>query len=262
MRKIALSEVELAVNDEGPGSPVVFVHGFPLDHSLWDEQVAALSANYRCIAPDLRGFGQSQVVPGTATMDQMADDLAELLDKLGVSEPVALCGLSMGGYVAWQFWLRHRTRLRRLILCDTRAAADAPEAAQARYEMAAKVLLEGSGAIWETMKPRLFAPGTLQHHPELVARFEHVVRNNPPVGIAAALRGMAVRPDLTDRLAEIDVPTLLIVGEHDAISTPREMATIAQRIRGSQLVQIEAAGHLAPAENSAAVNKALAEFLG
>ena len=131
-KPVRIGDMHLAMTDTGNGSPIVFVHGFPLDHSMWDVQVAALASGYRCLAPDLRGFGASSVTPGTVTMEQMADDLADLLVALEIEEPVILCGLSMGGYVAWQFWRRHAARLRALVLCDTPRAADTPEAAAAR----------------------------------------------------------------------------------------------------------------------------------
>lgn len=123
LKQIDIAGTTLSVADVGHGPPILFVHGFPLDHSMWRHQIAELSRDHRCIAPDLRGFGQSRVTAGKVSMEQFADDLAELLDALGVTEPVVFCGLSMGGYIAWPFVRRHATRLRALILCDTRDPA-------------------------------------------------------------------------------------------------------------------------------------------
>lgn len=262
LNKQKVSGVELAYVDQGAGPVVVLVHGFPLDHSMWDAQIAALAGRHRVIAPDLRGFGRSQATGGVATMQQMADDIAGLLDALAIREPVSFCGLSMGGYVAWQFWARHGARLARLALCDTRAIADTPDAAAGRRKLADQVLSEGPAPVWQAMREKLFAPRTLAEQPEIAAAQERVTLATSAAGIAAALHGMAERPDMTARLAEIDLPTLVLVGEHDAISGPAEMRGIAESIRGARLAIIPAAGHMTPLENPAAVTQALAEFLG
>lgn len=262
MQKIvSVGGVRLAAVDRGSGVPVLFVHGFPLDHSMWDAQVEAVVRGHRAIAPDLRGFGQSEVSDGTVAMEQLADDLAGLLDALGVAQPAVLCGLSMGGYVAFQFWRRHRGRLRALILCDTRAAPDTPEAAANRLQTADRVLREGPGFLVETMLPKLVAPDTLQSRPEVVEPLRRVMMSTDPRGIAAAQRGMAVRPDSMPLLPRIECPTLVIVGQHDAISPVAEMRSIAERIPHARLVTISNAGHMAPVENPTEVNAAIEEFL-
>ena len=147
----------LSVNDVGQGWPILFVHGFPLDHTMWREQLADLSRDHRCIAPDLRGFGQSTVTEGKVTMEQFADDLAALLDGLAITEPVVLCGLSMGGYVAWQFARQHATRLKALILCDTRAVPDSAEAAANRLKLADDVVRSGPELVANAMLPKFFS---------------------------------------------------------------------------------------------------------
>lgn len=194
-------------------------------------------------------------------MDQYADDLAGLLDGLGIREPVVLCGLSMGGYVAFQFWRKYAARLRGLILCDTRATADAPEVAAGRLAMAERVLCEGPSPLVDAMMPRLFGESTRRLHPEIVKGLRRVMMGNDPRGIAAAARGMAVRPDMTSALGQIRCPTLAIVGEHDIISMPAEMRGIAAAIPGARFVQIPAVGHMAPLENPLAVNEAICAFL-
>src|SRR5690606_37351033 len=127
---IAISDTQLHVVDRGRGPVVLLVHGFPLDHSMWEEQLADLSSDFRVIAPDLRGFGASGVASETLTMSRLANDLAELLDALEVDQRIVYCGLSMGGYIAWPFFERHRARLAKLILCDTRAGSDTAETAR------------------------------------------------------------------------------------------------------------------------------------
>jgi 3-oxoadipate enol-lactonase len=195
-------------------------------------------------------------------MQQFADDLAGLLEALEVDEPVVLCGLSMGGYVALQFWQHHASRLCGLILCDTRALSDTPEIAAARREMAERVLREGPAPLVEQMMPRLFAEATTKDQPQLVDSLRRVMMTADPKGIAAAARGMAQRPDMVSRLGQIDCPTLVIVGQWDVISTPEEMRAIAGAIPHARLVEIAGCGHMSPVERPAELSAAMREFLG
>jgi 3-oxoadipate enol-lactonase len=261
MANVQVNGIKLNVVERGTGVPLLLAHGFPLDHSMWSGQLDGLSDRCRVIAPDLRGFGASDVVPGVATMQQMADDLAGVLDALAIREPVIFCGLSMGGYVAWQFALRHRTRLAKLILCDTRAIADTPDAAAGRLKTAERVLKEGPGVVAEAMLPKLFSPNTQKAQPQIIEATRQVMLRTKPTGIAAALHGLAQRPDVTEHLPKIDVPTLVICGEHDAIAPPTEMEQFAAKMPQARFVKIADAGHMAPLEAPAAVNAAIREFL-
>jgi 3-oxoadipate enol-lactonase len=247
--------------ENGKGQSLLLVHGYPLDHSMWQGQITGLADVSRVIAPDLRGFGQSDVISGTATMAQMADDLATMLDTLEIEQPVVFCGLSMGGYVAWQFALRHGQRLAKLILCDTRAVADTPQAAAGRRETADRVLSEGSKVAAEALVPKLFAPATYQAQPAIVEATRQVILRTKPEGIAAALRGMAERPDVTSQLVQIDVPALVLCGQHDGISPPAEMRQIASVLPRAEYVEIANAGHMSPLEQPAVVNRAIRSFL-
>jgi len=262
MSLIEVHDVRFNAIDRGSGTPLVLVHGFPLDHSMWREQIDGLSDRYHVIASDLRGFGGSDVAAGIVTMDQMADDVAGILDALRVKDPIVLCGLSMGGYVAWQFALRHRRRLASLILCDTRAIADSPEVAAGRLKTAERVLSEGANVAADSLLPKLFAPATYDEQPQIVEETRQVILRTKPAGIAAALRGMAQRPDVTSALPQIDVPALVICGQHDGIAPPAEMRQIAQRLPKARFVEIEAAGHMSPLERPEPVNAAIREFLG
>ncbi len=265
MKTISLATVDIACIDQGSGTPVLLVHGFPLDHTMWDAQISALAKKHRVIAPDLRGFGKSslgEVDPARGIlMEQYADDLAKLLDKLEVREPIVLVGFSMGGYIAWQFVRKYAARLRALVQCDTRAVADTEEARAGRIKMAENVAEWGSGRVAEMMGPKLFAPRTFEKQPEVVAAVRRVVETTLPAGIAAAQRGMAARPDVTGSLSQIKLPTLVIVGEGDAISPPKEMEAIATAIPGAQFVVISNSGHMTTMENSGAFNEALLTFL-
>lgn len=261
MERINIGDVTLAVEDRGSGPVLLLVHGFPLDHSMWRYQLDDLSRDFRVIAPDLRGFGQSDVTPGVVTMQTYADDLAKLLDALGIQEPIALCGLSMGGYVAWQFIERHRARLAKVILCDTRAIADSPEVAKGRLESAQKVLLEGPQMLVQAMLPKLFAPATAESQSHLIEATRTVMLGSSPAGIAAALRGMAERPDVTLKLRGYDVPALVVCGEHDAIASVSEMKTFTADLPQAKFLEVKAAGHMAPLEKPEPVNAAIREFL-
>lgn len=261
MPTLQVGEIPMHYVEQGTGTPLLLVHGFPLDHSMWEHQIAAFSQTHRVIAPDLRGFGGTPAVPETVMLEQYADDLAHLLDALGMGEPVVFCGLSMGGYIAWQFWNKYASRLARLILCDTRSAADNGETAMGRLRTAEQVEQQGLDGLIETMKKKLFAPQTATEQPEVIARTEQMMRGASREGVAAALRGMAVRADMTSRLSEIRVPTLLLGGALDAITPPQEMQEVAAAIPGARWVEIPNAGHMAPLEQPAAVNRAIAEFL-
>ena len=252
--------MRMRVQSGGSGVPLLFVHGFPLDHSMWRSQAEGLSDSFQIVIPNLRGFGGTPPLPGVASMAVMADDLALLLDKLAIPK-VVLVGLSMGGYIAWQFWLRHRSRLEGLVVCDTRAGADSAETAKGRRVMAERVRKEGCGFLVETMVPRLFAASPMSRSPEVVDAIQRVIRQADREGVAAALLGMAERPDMTDQLSRVDLPSLVICGESDVISPPSEMRSIALAIPNARYVEIPDAGHLAPLEQPGAVNDAIRDFV-
>jgi len=271
VKHLAVAGRELWCVDRGAGLPLLLVHGFPLDHTMWAAQIdivepasveqASLPAQVRVIAPDLPGFGRSPAADDTFTMEQFADCLAAMLDALAIREPVVLCGLSMGGYIALQFWRKYAARLCGLIFCDTRAGADTPEAAAGRRAMADRVLREGPAPLVETMLPKLFAESTRCERPQVVDGVRAVMMAGNPRGIAAAARGMAERPDMTAALAEIRCPTLVLAGQEDALTPPADMRAMAAAIPAAKFAEIPAAGHMSPLENPAAVNAAIAEFL-
>ena len=261
MRQIPVNGATLNVFERGAGATVVFIHGFPLNHAMWASQLDALAGNNRLIAPDLRGFGRSTVTEGTVSMEKFADDLATMLDAMAVRQPVCLCGLSMGGYIAMAFLRKYRQRVRSLILCDTRSVADTPEAAAGRRQLADKVSVEGSAIVADAMTPKLLHPRTPADRPALAQAVRDMILGCDPRGIAAALRGMAERPDSTELLQTIDVRTLVLVGQEDAISPVDEMRKLAAAIPGAEFKIVPDAGHMAPMENSALVNDAIAAFL-
>ncbi|HKQ49799.1 MAG TPA: alpha/beta hydrolase [Phycisphaerae bacterium] len=241
----------------GEGEPVLFIHGFPLSGEMWRGAAEALSDRWRCLVPDLRGHGRS-AASAAASMARYADDLAAMLDKLREWRPVVVVGLSMGGYIAFEFYRRHRARVRAMVLCDTRAEADAPDGAAKREAMAQEVLKNGSRAAADVMVDKLFAPGV---SPQLRQHWHDAMSRNPPVGVAAAARALATRPDSTSTLTTIDCPTLFVVGREDTLTPPAPMEAMARAIRGARLEIIEGAGHMPPVEQPGEFNRILRGFL-
>ena len=252
--------IGLAYEASGAGSPVVLLHGFPFNRTLWREQVATLKERCRVITPDLRGHGETSATREPATMEEMAGDIAALLDELGIAR-VVLGGLSMGGYVALAFTRLFPERVRALVLADTRPQADTDEARRTREETAARALDEGMHTIANAMLPKLLAPSTQAERPEIVARVREMIMHTVPQGAASALRGMAVRRDQTEFLREINCPTLILVGSLDRITPPADAELMKREIRGARLEVIAGAGHVSNVERPAEFNRALEIFL-
>jgi 3-oxoadipate enol-lactonase len=251
----------MAYSDAGQGLPVLFVHGYPLNRALWQPQVEGLSEFARVIAPDLRGHGDSQAVPGPYSMELFAGDLNALLDALGIVQKIILCGLSMGGYVAFAFYRKYPQRLAGLVLTATRAAAYSPEARAGRDQAAAVAQEQGVPAIVEGMLPRLLSPKTYEKRPELVEKARSIMMHTSLEGILGDLAGLKNRSDSTPTLAQIHIPTLLLPGVDDRIVPLAEALAMHAGIAGSTLTAIPDAGHLPNLENPAAFNLALGEFL-
>ena len=245
----------------GAGTPLVLLHAFPLDGRMWAPQVEALAGTYQVIVPDLRGFGaaKDQAVE-EAGMDLLADDVARLLDDRGLDR-VVLGGLSLGGYVALALLRHHADRVSGLVLLDTKATADGDQARGDRLAMAERVQAEGVGFVPEVMLPKLLGETSREHRPELVDKVAALIREQAPEAIAGAQRGMAARSDTTDVLASIQVPTLVITGEEDAVTGPEVGRDLAAAIPGARFLLVEEAGHLSNLEQPEIVNEALLDFL-
>ena len=253
-------ETEIAYDDVGTGLPVVFIHGFPHNRTLWAPQLSALVDHCRCIAVDLRGFGKSTIAP-PFTVEQYADDVADLLHRLDLPQ-VVVAGLSMGGYIAFALWRRHRRRVRALILADTRAGADSEEGGRKRNEMIALARAKGSGAVADAMITGMIGKTTRERHPEIVDAMHTMLESAPVPGIVGALEAMRDRPDSTSTLSTIDVPTLIIVGDEDVLTPVAESRAMHGAITGSRLEILAGAGHASNFERPAAFNHVTSEFLG
>lgn len=251
--------LDVAYDDVGTGMPVVFVHGFPHNRTLWMPQLGALVDRARCLAPDLRGFGDT-APREPYSMDQYADDLAGLLDVLRV-ERVVLCGLSMGGYATLAFWRRHRERVRALVLCDTRAEADDADGRARRDDMIALARRKGVEAVARSLMQGMIGRSTRERHPGVVDAVYSMLAAAPIDGVVGALEAMRDRPDSEATLATIDVPTLIVVGEEDTITPPDRSRAMHAAIASSRLEVIAGAGHVSNVERPAAFNHVLSEFL-
>lgn len=250
----------MAFEEAGDGPPVVLLHGFPLDRSMWRGQMEALRGEYRVIAPDLRGHGESESPAGPATMEEMARDVAALLDDSGVGRAV-IAGLSMGGYVSLAFCRLFPERVSALVLAHTRAQEDTEEAGRARLENAGRALREGMEPLAEAMLPKLLAASTFESRPDVVARVREMILRNSPAGAAAALRGMAVRRDQTDLLPSIGAPALILVGAEDRLIPAEDSRPLLDGIRDSRLKVVEGAAHLSNLERAEEFDSALFNFL-
>lgn len=256
MPQIDVNGQRLNYEDRGSGTAVLLVHGFPLDGRVWQGVADRLSARGRVIVPDLRGFGRN--TPQSAfTMRDLADDLAAILEQLGIA-PCPVAGLSMGGYAAMTLAKAYPGIASRLILVDTKAAADTSEQKQKRDTMAALATAEGARAIADQMVPNMLSPSA---GPQTVSDLRQIMECQPPATLAAALAAMRDRDDFTDFLPTLDTPVDWIFGTDDAISPAEAVEPIVARLQKGTLTRIPAAGHMAPFEQPQAVADAIAPFL-
>jgi pimeloyl-ACP methyl ester carboxylesterase len=237
------------------------IHGFPLDHTLWDPQVAGLRDVADVLAPDLRGFGSDRrILPEVMTMEAFATDLKALLDERGVDRAV-LCGLSMGGYIAMAFLELWPERVAGLILCNTRANADTPEGRAARKATARNAFEKGVDVIARAMAPTLLSEHSKREHPGLMASMEAMIARQRPEAVAAAALGMSERPDRHHVLRSCTVPALVITGSHDALMPLPTSQAMADALPNGRLVILEQTGHLSNLEATEAFNGTVREFV-
>ena len=259
--KAHINGIDLAYSDEGQGSPIVFLHAFPLNRTMWTPQVEGLKNQYRVITIDLRGHGESDAPMWRYTLEQFADDIITLLQHLGIPH-ATFVGLTMGGYILFALVRKYPEYVGALVLADTRAQADTPEAKTTRFSMAQVAYRRGSTAIADLMLPKLLSPSGIKTNHALIAQLRTIITGNQISGIIGDLMAMAERPDATSLAQTINVPTLVLVGDQDIPSPPDEMKTMAAHIPEATFTVIPQAGHLSNLENPDAFNEALFKFLG
>lgn len=245
---------------DGDGVPLVLLHAFPLNARMFEPQMTAFSGERRVVAPDYPGFGRSPRTPAQPDVHYYAEGVRRLLDRLHL-ERVVLGGVSMGGYVAFECMRVFPERISALVLANTRPEPDSEEMRETRNEMALRVAQEGVGVLVKLQLERLLAPHTLQNDEALVENVRTMILENSPDGAVAALGAMRDRPDSTPLLGEIGVPTLVVGGEEDGISSPEIMGSMAAKIPGAHHVTIPNAGHLSNLEAPGEFNAVLKDFL-
>lgn len=257
MPYIEVNGREIHYAESGDGPLAVLIHGYPLDHTVWLDQLSDLSDLRHVVAVDLPGYGMSERVTGQPlTMEALAEDVAGLVDALGFAQ-ADIVGLSMGGYVALALWEAYPALIRTLVLVDTKAGADSEEGKAGREAQAQAVVAEGRASLAAKLVGALLAPA---HDLTAAARLRTMVEAAPVETIVGSLRGMAARPDRTELLPAIGVPTLVISGEEDALIPPLDSHEMSSAITGSEFVLIPGAGHLGPIERPDAFTEALRGF--
>lgn len=251
---------EIFVQDQGQGTPVILLHGFPLDHRMWQSQMETLSANYRVLAPDFRGMGQSDLPVTPMSLTQYAQDILALMDELRI-EKATLGGFSMGGYVAFALLRLAPERFSALILANTRPEPDGQEGRKNRLNMAVSLYDKGAAAARDAMLPKLVTEATHQEQPQLIDSLKVIMDSMPAEGLVHASIAMAYRADSVDLLPTISVPTLVIAGEQDAIAPPDVMKSMADQIPGANFHVIPSASHITPMEKPEAFNDLVLAFL-
>ncbi|MET9800283.1 alpha/beta fold hydrolase [Streptomyces sp. NPDC006368] len=263
MSRIHVKGAALHYDDRGPGDglPVVLVHGHPFNRTLWAPQAEALTAaGHRVITPDLRGYGDSDVTPGTTPLSDFADDIAALLDHLGIDEAV-IGGVSMGGQITMEFQRRYPGRVHALVLADTSPAAETDEGRAFRNRLADRLLAEGMDGYADEVIDRMLAPYNVTGKPDVAAHVLGMMRSTDPRGAAAALRGRAERPDYRPVLAAVSVPTLIVVGADDPYTPVADAEGMHRLIPHATLTVVEQAGHLPNVEQPQRFNAAVLRFL-
>jgi 3-oxoadipate enol-lactonase len=260
MNQVRTGDAAIFYEVLGNGPPVVLLHSFPANHDLWEPAAQALQSRYRLIIPDLRGHGSSGIGDGPATMAKHVTDLSRVLDQENIGRAVFV-GVSIGGYILFELWRRNPGRIAALILCNTKAQADTGEGRAARLKAAADVMERGTEPFFESMIPKLFGETTRSTRPDLVEGALRMMQKMSAEDVAQVQRGMAERPDSTDTLKTIRVPTLIITGEEDILTGMPEAQFLMRHISGSQMKVIAKAGHFSPWEQPQEVGTLLRQFL-
>jgi pimeloyl-ACP methyl ester carboxylesterase len=237
MEKVNVNRIHLAYERRGQGRPLVLLHGFPLDHHLWDDVAPLLEDSFDIIVPDLRGFGNSTMIESALSMDDYASDIASLLDHLNIQK-AAIVGHSMGGYVALAFARRYPERVSGLGLVSSQLLADPPERKEGRYKSAADVEANGIGSVVEAMAPKFTTDQKLQ------AYARESMQRQQPAAYIGALKAMAERADSTPLLSSFHFPVVIVHGDSDSLIPIDRAREVKQALPQAHLVEIQGAGHM------------------
>lgn len=260
-RHLVFGERQVTVEVQGDGPGILLIHGFPMDRTLWRSLMAGLTG-WRRLAPDLPGFGLSDPFPdGKASIARYAEDMVRVLDEFKVDR-AAVCGLSLGGYVAFELWRKHRDRIKAFVLISTRAEADKADGRAKREEMIAELHRDGLKGLAETFFPRLLAPETLAARNAVAAHVRTMLLDNQQEGLTAAIAAMRDREDSTELLGSVTVPALVVAGAEDVLIPGGTSRALARGIKGSRFETVVGAGHVAPLEQPEATIKIVTDFLG
>jgi 3-oxoadipate enol-lactonase len=257
----SVNGITIGYDDAGVGRPLVLIHGHPFNRSMWRPQLAHFSRNgWRVIAPDLRGYGESTVVPGVITLDIFARDIAGLIDHLGLDQ-IVLGGLSMGGQIVMEFYRLFANRVRGLVLADTFPSAETEHGKKVRNDLADRLLREGMAGYSDEVLPKMVTPYNIEALPAVAEHVLSMMRSTPADGAAAALRGRAERPDYVDMLGQVAVPALVVVGADDEFTPVTDARFMHDRLPDSTLVVVDGAGHMPNLERETNFNRVLQAFL-
>ena len=260
MATVRSNDAEIFYEIQGDGPPVVLLHAFPANHELWLPAAQSLTSRYRVILPDLRAHGASEAGEGPVKMEKHAADLIRILDDAEVGR-AAFAGVSIGGYILFEFWRRYRGRVASLALIDTKAQADTDQARTNRLKTATDVLETGVEPFIDSMIPKLLGETTRRTRPDLVDAARRQMLKMSPQDINLVQRGMAERPDSVATLKTINVPTLIAVGDEDIVTSTADAELMRQNIPHAQMNIIPRAGHFAVWERPEDAGKILRQFL-
>jgi pimeloyl-ACP methyl ester carboxylesterase len=253
-------DADIFYEAQGDGAPVVLLHPFPIHHGFWQYVSAILSPQYKLVMPDLRGMGASTPGDGPATMQKHAEDVRRVCDDARIGK-AAFVGVSIGGYLLFEFWRRHRERAIGMAFCNTRAGVETEEGKKARYEAARLIEERGTEQFIDGLIPRLIGETTRRNRPDIVDEARRMALSATAKGLIANQLGMAERPDSIPTLATISVPTLFVGGTEDLGAPPAEIERMHNGVRGSRMKMIQNAGHYAAMEKPEEFAEILREFL-
>lgn len=267
LNKIFEADMEIIINDlrvflegDNKNKSIIFLHGFPYDHTMWDEQVNFLKDKFYCVTYDIRGLGNSPAGNGQFTMDSFVDDLFSIVDELKLDKPI-ICGLSMGGYITFRALEIDQSKFSAVILMDTRSESDNNEGKIKRQNGISKINKEGVIAFVDSFVPTCFWEDTIKNNPNLYYSVLNKTRKSDSIGVKGSLIAMLSRTDTTSTLKNISLPTLVICGEFDKLTPPNVMKIIADEIKDAKFAEIKNSGHMTPLEQPDEINKNIMTFL-